>query len=157
MNQGLLHLHNAMRWVVLILAVITLVRSFSGMNSRTAFSSGMRKTALFLMISADVQLLLGLALYFMNGWFQLLSAGGEVMKNPAQRFFTLEHTAGMLIGLILIHLGYSASKKDVPDASRFKRLFWYTLFALIIILVSIPWPFRELVARPWFPGMPVSG
>ena len=156
MNQGLLHLHNFMRWVVLIMALLTLVRSFSGMNSRTAFGPGMRKTALFLMISVDVQLLIGLALYFMNGWLQRLSAGAEVMKDPVQRFFTVEHTLGMLIGLILIHVGYSASKKDVPDATKFKRLFWYTLIALIVILISIPWPFSELLGRPWFPGMPVS-
>lgn len=156
MNQGLLHLHNFMRWVLLILALLTLVRSFSGMTSRKPFTSGVRKTSLFFMISCDVQLLLGLALYFMNGWFQLLSSGGEVMKNPAQRFFTMEHTAGMLIALVLVHVGYSASKKDVPDLSKFKRLFWYTFIALLIILISIPWPFRELIGRPWFPGMPVN-
>jgi membrane protein DedA with SNARE-associated domain len=108
------------------------------------------------MISCDIQLLLGLALYFMNGWYQMLASGGEVMKNPAQRFFAMEHFALMLIAIILVHVGYSSSKKDVPDVSKFKRLFWYTLIALVIILVSIPWPFRELVGRPWFPGMAVA-
>src|SRR5687767_2968774 len=114
MNQGLLHLHNVMRWVVLIFALVTLFRSFSGMTGRKAFTSGTRKTALFFMISCDIQLLLGLALYYLNGWYQMLSSGGEVMKNPAQRFFAMEHLALMLIAIILVHIGYSASKKDVP-------------------------------------------
>jgi len=155
MSQGLLHFHNLMRWVVLIFALVTIFRSLGGMGGGKAFSSGTRKSALFLMISSDIQLLLGLALYFMNNWFQVLTSGGEVMKNPALRFFALEHMAGMLIALTLVHIGYASTKKEASDATKHKRLFWYTLIALIIIIVSIPWPFRELVGRPWFPGMSV--
>lgn len=144
-----------MRWIVLILALITIFRSLSGMNSGKTFTTGNKKAALFLMISCDIQLLIGLALYFMNGWAKMLVAGGDVMKNTYNRFFTVEHTLGMLIAIVFIHLGYIASKKDIPDSAKFKKLFWFTLIALIIIIVTIPWPFREIVGRPWFPGMTV--
>jgi hypothetical protein len=33
--------------------------------------------------------------------------------------------------------------------AKFRRSFWLFLFALIIILVTIPWPFRTGVGRPW--------
>jgi membrane protein DedA with SNARE-associated domain len=154
MEKGLLDLHNLMRWVILVIALITIFRSLGGMNGGKPFTSGARKTALFLMIASDIQLLLGFFLYYTKGWFDVLGGGG-VMSNAYNRFFAVEHMAGMLIALILIHIGYSATKKDIPDASKYKKLFWYTLIALVLILVSIPWPFREAVARPWFPGMNV--
>ncbi len=155
MESGLLHLHNFMRWVILVLLIITIARSLGGMNSGKVFTPGHRKTALFLMIATDIQLLLGLYLYISKGWFNALTSGGGVMSNAYSRFFAVEHLLGMLIALILIHVGYANTKKDIPDAAKYKKLFWFSLIALIVILVSIPWPFREAVARPWFPGMDV--
>jgi hypothetical protein len=153
MEQGLLHLHNFMRWVVLLFALLTIVRSMMGMANNAAFTSGDRKTGLFLMISADIQLLLGFALYYLKGWFTVLTSGGDIMSNKANRFFAVEHLAGMLIAIILIHIGYAASKKNIADRAKHKKLFWFTLIAVLIIIATIPWPFREIVGRPLFPGM----
>lgn len=155
MATGLLHLHNLLRWLVLLFALITIFRTMGGLNGSRPFTNGHRKSALFLMICCDVQLLLGLGLYFMNDWFKVLTSGGDFMKNPSQRFFTIEHTLGMLVAIILVHVGYSAAKKNMADGAKYKRVFWCTLIALIVILASIPWPFREAVARPLFPGMTV--
>jgi hypothetical protein len=151
MENGLLHTHNFMRWIVLLFMLLTLIKTMSGLGGGKAFTA--RKTALFMMISADIQLLLGAALYFMRGWAKTLGSGSEVMGNAATRFWSVEHLAGMLIGIVIIHIAYSNAKKDQPDDSRNKRVFWFTLIALIVILATIPWPFREFVGRPWFPGM----
>lgn len=153
MEQGLLHLHNFLRWIVLLFLLLTIVRSMLGMANSTTFTSGDRKTALFLMISADVQLLLGLALYYFKGWFTVLTSGGDVMANKYNRFFAVEHLAGMLVAIILIHLGYAATKKAIADKAKHKKLFWFTLIAFVLVLATIPWPFRELIGRPLFPGM----
>lgn len=153
MQQGLLHLHNFLRWLVLLFAVLTLVRSMRGMGGAHAFTKSDKRMALFLMISCDIQLLLGLALYFMKGWMTVLASGADVMGNKYNRFFAVEHLTGMLIAIVLIHIGYSSVKKNIPDSSRFKKLFWFTLIALVIILATIPWPGRELIGRPLFPGM----
>jgi len=153
MSQGLLHLHNLLRWAVVIFAVLTVIRSFRGMGGDKTFSAGDRKTALFYMISVDLQAALGLGLYFLNGWFNVLTSGGGVMKNEYHRYFAVEHMVGMLIVLIFVHRGYSAVKKNIDDRTKFKRLFWSSLISLIIILAMTPWPFRELIGRPWFPGM----
>jgi hypothetical protein len=149
----MLHLHNLLRWVILILAVVTLVRSLSGMNGKKAFTAADKKTALFFMISCDIQLLVGLSLYFSKGWFGVLTSGSEFMKLPAQRFFALEHLVGMIIAIAMVHIGYAATKKNIADSAKFKKLFIFTLLALVIMLATIPWPFREAIARPLFPGM----
>ena len=50
-------------------------------------------------------------------------------------------------------IGYASIKKDIPDNSKFKKLFWFSTIALLIMLLTIPWPFREMIGRPLFPGM----
>ena len=111
---------------------------------------------MLLMITADIQLLLGAILYFMGAWGikNIQNQGmGAIMKDDVSRFWAIEHMLGMLIGIILIHVGYSEAKKNIPDTAKFKKVFWCTLIALIVILITIPWPFREMIGRPLFPGM----
>lgn len=155
MYNGILHLHNVLRWVILLLLLIALFRHLSGMSGKKPFTSGDRKTGLFLMISAHLMLLIGLYQWFAGNWgYEKISTLGfsGVMKDPASRFFAVEHLAGMAIGIILITIGRGVSKKNLPDVVKHRKSFWYYFIALIIILVSVPWPFRETVARPLFPG-----
>jgi hypothetical protein len=152
MQQGLLHLHNFLRWFVLLFGILVIVRSISGMGGNKTFSAGDKRMALFLLISCDLQLLLGIALYISNGWLEVLKNGVD-MANKVNRFFAIEHLIGMLIAIVLVHIGYSSIKKNIADSAKYKKLFWYTLIAFIIIIATIPWPFRELVGRPLFPGM----
>jgi len=74
---------------------------------------------------------------------------GVVMKNAVMRYWVVEHFAGMLIAIVLITIGRGVAKKSIPDGSKFKRAFWLFLLALIIILATVPWPFRTGVGRPW--------
>jgi hypothetical protein len=45
------------------------------------------------------------------------------------------------------------AKKTVSDEIKYKKAFIYFLLAFILIMVSIPWPFRGIVGRPYFPGI----
>ena len=155
MHTGLIHLHNILRWIILILLVVALFRHFAGMTGKKPFTSGDKKTGLFLMISAHTQFLTGLYLWFFGPWGYsvLKSIGmGAAMKDPIFRFWTVEHNTGMLIAIVLITIGRGVSKKNIPDAAKHSKSFWFYLIALLIILVSVPWPFRQ-VARPLFPGI----
>ena len=103
------------------------------------------------MIAAHTTLLIGVYQWIVGaaGLHSIQEYGfGEVMKNSTSRFFAVEHFAGMLIGIILITIARGKAK-----IQNFKAALWLYLIALIIILVSIPWPFREGIGRPWFPGM----
>jgi hypothetical protein len=105
------------------------------------------------MISCDIQLLLGLVLYFNGSWFNLLKTSAkEVMKDGASRFFAVEHISMMIIAWLLVHLGRSMVKRADTDAQKHKKsLIWFGI-ALILILAMIPWPFRTVgIARELFP------
>jgi hypothetical protein len=152
MEKGLLDLHSFLRWVILLLLVITIFQSITGLNKR--YTPGQRKTALFLMISCDLTLLVGLYQWF-TGPFGLksiqLNGMSVVMKNAVLRFFAIEHLVGMVIAIILVHIGYAYAKKSVPDPVKQKRTALFFGLALLVILVSIPWPFRAVGAgRGWF-------
>jgi hypothetical protein len=157
-NTFLLSLHNIMRWAVLLFALLALLTGLRGIGGKRDFTNGDKRTALYFLIACDIQLLLGLALYFLQGWYRNFSGGnmGGVMKDPVTRFWTIEHMVGMIIAIIVVHIGYAGTKGNRPHRSKFRRLFWCTLIALLIILVTIPWPFRQMgIARPWVPGMGV--
>ena len=156
MYNGLLHLHSLLRWVIIVLGFIAIYRSYSGMTGHKPFTSQDRKIGLFLMISAHITLLVGLYQWALGpaGLQNILNLGfGEVMKDPVYRFYAVEHTTGMIIAIVLITLGKGVARKDITDGAKHKKSFWFFLVAMVLIMVSIPWPFRVGIGRPWFPGM----
>ncbi len=105
------------------------------------------------MICCDIQLLVGLVLYFNGVWFESLKDHTkEVMKNENgfSRFFSMEHALMMIIAWLLVHLGRSMVKRTAIDAQKHKRGLIYFGIAIIIILAMVPWPFREIIGRPWY-------
>jgi hypothetical protein len=156
MYEGLLHLHNLLRWVILILLLVAIYKSYTGMTSNRVYDKSDKKVGLFLMIAAHITLLIGLYQWVVGdvGLKMIQSAGmGEVMKNKASRFWAVEHITGMLIAIILITIGKGVAKKSFADRVKFRKAFWYFLIALALILVTVPWPFREGIGRPLIPGM----
>ncbi len=156
MQTGLVHLHNLLRWVILILLLFSIFKSFSGWQGKKSFTAADKKAWLFTLISAHITLLIGLYqwLFGRYGVFTTsLPEGVSIMKDKFFRFYWIEHPTGMILSVILITLGYGMAKKAVADEIKFKKAFWYFTIALIVILATVPWPFREIVGRPWFPGM----
>ena len=156
MQIGLVHLHNFMRWIILVLLLISIVKAFTGWQNKKVFSAGDKKLWLFTMISAHITLLLGLYQvgFGRYGMFSTtLPDGITLMKDKFYRFFWVEHPVSMIIAIVLITLGYGMAKKTISDKLKYKTAFWYFLMALILILAAVPWPFREIVGRPLLPGM----
>lgn len=142
MESGLLHLHNFLRWVILFFLLIAIVQSL-GKNT------GLKKTSLWLLIASHITLLIGLYQYFTSAvGFKLIQqyGFGEVMKDSAMRFWAVEHITGMLIAIIMITIARGKAKRGGFPVALY-------IIALILILAVVPWPFRELIGRPWFPGM----
>lgn len=145
MEIGINHLHSLLRWILLILLVVSVSKVMLGGGKR--FFDKDRKLALVVMILAHVQLLLGFALYFLRGYQGQLGDMGNAMA----RFRALEHPLGMILAIVLITIGYGKIKRGVSDAAKFRALKIFYGLALLLILVSIPWPFREgMAGYGWF-------
>jgi len=66
MYNILVHLHSVNRWIVLLLIVLALIKSFSGWFGKKDFTDADKKSALFALIFTHIQLILGLALFFIS-------------------------------------------------------------------------------------------
>ncbi len=150
MQTFVLVLHNILRWAVLLFGLLTVLNALSGSIKKRVFTESDNKSNLFFMIACDIQLLLGLVLYFTRDWFTRLKNFSEYKSIPAERFFALEHISMMLLAWVLVHAGRASVKKAGTDAARHKRMLIFFGIAFVLILAAIPWPFREAVARPWF-------
>ncbi len=155
MDTGLLHLHNLLRWIILVLLLVSIVKTYSGWQSKKVFSAGDKKIWLFTMIAGHITLLLGLYQVGFGrfGISKGLPEGTSLMKDKFFRFFWVEHPVAMILAIVFLTLAHGMSKKAVPDETKYKKAFIYFLLALILILAAVPWPFRDVVGRPWAPGM----
>ena len=148
--QVVLVLHNILRWGILLFGVWTVLNALTGVMSKRSYSAADNRSNLLFMIFCDLQLALGLTLYFSNSWFDKLKSGmGDVMKDSSMRFYVVEHALMMLIAWILVHVGRTAVKK-APEQSKHKKMLIFFGLALLLILAAIPWPFRTEIARPLF-------
>lgn len=129
-----LHAHSGWRYVVTILIVVAIFMAFSGWLGKKPYTELNRKINLFTLISAHIQLLLGLVLYFTS---PLVQFNSETMKNDTTRYWTVEHITMMIIAIILITVGHSKAKKLVLPEKKHRTIALYYTIALIIVIVAI--------------------
>ena len=144
MNSILTHAHSGLRWVAIILLLLAIINAFT---SRT-FEKKHKMINLFTMITLHTQLIIGLVQYFITSGKVKFFDGW--MKEAAFRFYGMEHLMGMLIAIVLITVGYSKSKRGTTDSEKFKPIKLFYLIGFILIIASIPWPFRTALGGSWF-------
>jgi hypothetical protein len=145
-----LALHNVLRWVVVLLAVVVLVRAYRGWLGKRDWQPADRKFSSFFAISMDVQFLVGIILYvFLSPLTRLMLQGqmSQVMGNDQFRFFGVEHIFFMILGLVFAHLGTLLPRRAEQSLNKHRQAaLWFSLAALTL-LFGIPW------WRPLFPGL----
>ena len=156
MHSILLYLHSVIRYFILFFALIVAAQSLIGMMGRKQFGKGNKMFALALLIFCDLQLVLGLILYNSYVIASGMLKSGMVMKDPGSRFWAVEHSVGMIVAIVLVHIGYSVAKKPIDNDKKFKRLFWCSFVALCIFVATIPWQAKQVVGRPNIPVMQAS-
>ena len=141
MYTGFLHLHDWLRWLLLIVMVITVVKYIAGWMGSQQWTKTDNILGIVFTGLMDVQLLTGLVLYFFLSPLTKIAFSdmGAAMKNADLRFYAVEHLTIMLIAVVLVHIGRAKSKKAIPDVSRFKIGAIYFLVALAFIVAGIPW------------------
>jgi len=138
MYTGFQHLHSALAYVVLLLLIIAITMAKYGFFFKKPFTETQRKVTLFALIGSHVQLLIGLAIYFISPLgFSNLS--GETMGDSMARLYALEHPLINIIALVLITVGFSTAKRLTEDKKKHFRIVLMYGFGLLLILSRIPW------------------
>jgi hypothetical protein len=141
MYTGFLHLHDTLRWLLLLSLITTLVKYLIGWFGNQRWKKTDNLMGVVFTSLMDIQLLIGLVLYaFLSPITQAAFTDfGAAMKNADLRFYAVEHVAMMLIAVVLVHIGRAKSKKAATDVSKFRVATIFYSLALVVILAAIPW------------------
>jgi hypothetical protein len=141
MYTALLVLHSWLRWVVVLSGLAVLVASAAGMTRHRPWQRSDDLRIRVFNTSLDVQFLIGIVLYGLLS--PVTYAGfadmGAAMRDPILRFYTVEHIFGMVAGIALAHIGRARVRK-VAEAARHRTVLIFFGMAIVVILLSIPWP-----------------
>ena len=142
MYSVVLTLHSWIRWIALVAAVgVTLAAIRGKVDGARSIAD---RWGLVAMMTLDLQMLLGLMLYFglSPNMREILNHFGESMKRADTRFYAVEHIATMLIAIVLAHVGRVLARKAPTPAAKRTRLLVTFGLATLLILVGMPWPGR---------------
>jgi len=146
-----LFVHSWIRWLVVGLLIAVVVDTARGWALRRAWSHAGERLHRVLVAAADLQLSLGLWLYFVASPIAAAFRAnpGRAMRDPTARFFGIEHVTMMLLALTALHVGRALSKRATDSVVRHRRVFAWTLLAVALVGAGIPWPLVR-AGRPLF-------
>jgi heme A synthase len=124
--------HSGWRYIVVVLLLLAFINALAGWLGKKSYTEGNRKLNLFALISAHIQLVFGLLLYFMNDWYKVDSSVA------LGRYWKMEHIGMMILAIVLITYGNARSKKTQdPGPVRHRNVMLYFGLALVLITAAI--------------------
>jgi hypothetical protein len=144
MYTTILVLHSWLRWLALGAGLAATIAVARGKSDRLGT---------ILLSTVDLQVLLGLALYFFASpnMAEIRAHFGEAMKDPVARFWAVEHITTMFGAAIAVHVGRVLARRTAdPNARRMKLLICYGI-ATVLMFLAVPWPGMR-AGRPLFRG-----
>lgn len=137
----ILQLHSYWAYITLIALLVAFFSSLFNLWKKNNFQSRDLRIALFALIAVHIQLLIGIAWYFMSPSYNFLKENGmgEAMKDSLVRLHTIEHPLVMILATILVTIGFSQLKKKKNNKAVFKTLIIYYGIALLLVFSRLPW------------------
>lgn len=136
----LLALHNTVRWLVLLFAVVALVRALKGINGGSDYAAGAKRALSVFVISVHLQLILGIVLFGVSSITRPAMADmGAAMRDPGVRYFVVEHPTLMLLAVIAATATSVIARRGPDDTVRHRRAAIGIALTLGLMLAGIPW------------------
>jgi len=141
--------HSWLRWVVVVAGVLATASTFVARSAGEPDPTD--RFGLVFMASLDLQMLVGLLLYFALSptTATIFRDFGGAMADPVARFWAVEHISTMLLAVVLVHVGRVLGRRAASPASKRARLMLCFALATLLILAATPWP-GMTAGRPLF-------
>jgi len=151
MYSSALWLHSWLRWAVLLAGLVAWFRAIGGRTAKRPWTPQDEMWGLLLTISVDLQLLVGLVLYFFLSPITRIGIRNfaAAMQINVARFFTVEHAIGMIAAVALVHVARVKIRKAAEPARKHRLAMILFGIALVLMIIAIPWPGLP-VSRPLF-------
>ena len=174
MYSFLLAAHSWLRYAVLLMVLLVLLRSASGLLRSRAWGGADEGLGRWLIRVWDLQFLLGLVLYFLSPITQfalvlalwaikfcaagiaclanlgetladLRRLGAVVLRDRQLRMIAVEHPLLMLLATAALHVGWVRARKSAADRGRLLRWLLFVAAAALLTAIAIPWEGRPLL------------
>jgi hypothetical protein len=144
-----LYLHSWIRWIILILGIIAIIKAYTGWLGNKPYTKGDNAISGAFMGTLHLNLLIGLVLYvFLSPIVQTAFQDfGAAMGNSEVRFWAVEHILINVIAVIVATVGRSKAKKAVDAVRKHKLTAIFYTIAFILLLSRIPWGEAESLFR----------
>ena len=141
--------HSLLRWVVLVLGALAVMRAVMGRASGRPWTPVDARAGLLFSLALGLQFFVGLVLFVKSpitvmGIHEL----GVTMTSRVLRFFTIEHPLMMLAAIAMVNVGRARTRRAANDAQRHRTALVFFGLGLLLIVAGIPWPFLPY-GRPW--------
>lgn len=136
MYTFLVHAHSGLRYLILLVAAVVIIKSLIGWLSKSSYAKIDKILAPSYVGLMHLQLLIGLILYF--GLSPLVT---YQMSDKFSRYWSVEHIAIMILAVVAAQVGRSISKKKSEDTTKFKLqtiLFGSSLIIVLLGLATMP-------------------
>lgn len=148
MYPVILLIHSHLRWLIVLVAVLTAVRALTARDAPwTRWENGLAGALVGL---TDLQFLLGIVMWLgLSPVATLLFSSRDPARfsEPSILFFGAIHPVVMSIAFMVLHGARTAMKKR--EGAEKRRVFGRGVMAfLVMIALLIPWPFLPW-GRPW--------
>lgn len=133
-------IHSYWAYLVLTMIIIASFNALAKYFGSKEFQAIDFRISLFTLIVFHIQLLIGLALYFVspNG-FKNISDNGMSGLSSFARLLAVEHPFVGILAVVFITIGYSKHKKKLTSKPKFKVLAIFYTLGLLLVLSRIPW------------------
>jgi hypothetical protein len=124
------------------------VLAWRGWLGRREWTTAEARAARIFVSTLDLQLVVGILLYtvFSPLTRQAFADMGSAMRDPAVRYFLIEHVGIMLAAIAVAHVGAVRIKRAATDPERYQAASIWLGIALAAVAGFIPW------ARPLLPS-----
>jgi heme/copper-type cytochrome/quinol oxidase subunit 4 len=107
--------------------------ALSGLRSQRAWTRKARVPGVVLAAVADLQLLLGLALWLALSPHAITAAGRS-------HYWSYAHPLAGIVVVVLVHVGSVRVRRMLDDAARWRTAARFYGAALVVVVLAVPWP-----------------
>jgi heme A synthase len=141
MYPTLIFIHSWLRWGILILGIVVILKAYIGWIGNKKYLKSDNTLSLFLMALFHTQLVFGLLLYL---FFSPITRSafqdfGAAMKDSQLRYWAVEHSFIMILSVLIAQFGRIRTKKAHSALNKHRNTAIYFTMALILIVSRIPW------------------
>ena len=136
----IISLNTNLEYLALIFLVVATLNAFWGLIGKRSFGIKDLRLSLFTLIFSCIQMLMGIATYFMSDYFSAWENGmGAVIRDSNLRMYLIQRPITNILAIVLITMGWSLHKKASVDRKKYFRIAVFFAIGLLLLFSRISW------------------